>query len=49
LVPYPKPVEVSYNSPKVAISSQEFSARVATWDAVDASLKTFAHLAVAGV
>jgi alkylhydroperoxidase family enzyme len=43
----PEPVEVSYNNPKVAISSQEFSAGVATWDAVDASLKTFAHMAVA--
>ena len=31
----------------MAISSQEFSAKVATWDAVDASLKTFAHMAVA--
>ncbi len=43
----PEPVEVSYNNPKVAPSSQEFSAGVATWDAVDAGLKTFAHMAVA--
>ena len=43
----PEPVEVTYNNPKVAISNQEFSAKVATWDAVDASLKTFAHMAVA--
>ena len=43
----PEPVEVTYNNPKVAISSQEFSASVATWDAADASLKTFAHMAVA--
>ena len=43
----PEPVEVTYNNPKVAISSQEFSASVATWDAVDASLKTLAHMAVA--
>jgi alkylhydroperoxidase family enzyme len=43
----PEPVEVSYNNPKVAISSQEFSAGVASWDAADASLKTFAHMAVA--
>ena len=43
----PEPVEVSYNNPKVAISNQEFSARVAAWDAVEASLKTFAHMAVA--
>jgi alkylhydroperoxidase family enzyme len=38
---------VSYNNPRVAVSSQEFSAGVATWDAADASLKTFAHMAVA--
>ena len=43
----PEPVEVTYNNPKVAISSQEFSASVATWDAADASLKTLAHMAVA--
>src|SRR5712691_12428049 len=43
----PEPVEVSYNNPKVAMSSQQFSAMVATWDAVEASLKTFAHMAVA--
>ena len=43
----PEPVEVTYNNPKVAISSQEFSAKVSTWDAADASLKTFAHMAVA--
>jgi alkylhydroperoxidase family enzyme len=43
----PEPVEVMYNNPKVATSSQEFSAGVATWDAADASLKTFAHMAVA--
>jgi alkylhydroperoxidase family enzyme len=43
----PEPVEVSYNNPEVAISNQEFSAKVAAWDATDASLKTFAHMAVA--
>lgn len=43
----PEPVEVSYNNPKVAIASQEFSAKAATWDAVDGGLKTFAHMAVA--
>jgi alkylhydroperoxidase family enzyme len=42
----PEPVEVMYNNPIVAMSSQEFSAKVATWDAADASLKTFAHMAV---
>jgi alkylhydroperoxidase family enzyme len=43
----PEPVEVMYHNPKVAISSQEFSSQVATWDAAEASLKTFAHMAVA--
>ena len=43
----PEPVEVMYNNPKVARSNQEFSAGISTWDAVDTSLKTFAHMAVA--
>jgi alkylhydroperoxidase family enzyme len=43
----PEPVEVAFNNPKVATSSQELAANVATWDAADASLKTFAHMAVA--
>ena len=43
----PEPIEVAYNNPTVAASSQEFSASVATWDAADVSLKTFAHMAVA--
>ena len=43
----PEPVEVLYNNPDVAMSSLEFSAKVAAWDAADESLKTFAHMAVA--
>ncbi|HEY1625318.1 MAG TPA: carboxymuconolactone decarboxylase family protein, partial [Streptosporangiaceae bacterium] len=43
----PEPVEVTYNNPKVAASCAEFSAGVASWDAVDSGLKTFAHMAVA--
>jgi alkylhydroperoxidase family enzyme len=43
----PAPVEVLFNNPKVAEANQEFSAKVGTWDAVDQSLKTFAHMAVA--
>ncbi|WP_053727091.1 carboxymuconolactone decarboxylase family protein [Streptomyces sp. WM6378] len=43
----PEPNEVLWNNPKLAEANQEFSAQVATWDAVDASLKTFAHMAVA--
>src|SRR5205807_336954 len=37
----------TYNNPKVAVASQEFSAGVSSWDAADSSLKTFAHMAVA--
>lgn len=43
----PEPIEVAFNNPKVAVSTQEFSASLASWDAVDTSLKTFAHMAVA--
>ena len=34
----PDPVAVVYNNPDVALATLEFSARVAAWDAVDASL-----------
>jgi alkylhydroperoxidase family enzyme len=43
----PEPIEVSYNNPKVATTTQEFTASASKWDAVDTSLKTFAHMAVA--
>ncbi|MEV6483473.1 carboxymuconolactone decarboxylase family protein [Streptomyces sp. NPDC051576] len=43
----PEPVEVLWHHPELAAANQEFTARVGTWDAVDASLKTFAHMAVA--
>ncbi|WRZ95773.1 carboxymuconolactone decarboxylase family protein [Streptomyces sp. NBC_01007] len=43
----PEPVEVVWHSPEVATSNLEFSARVGEWDAADASLKSFAHMAVA--
>ncbi|MET7343453.1 carboxymuconolactone decarboxylase family protein [Streptomyces sp. NPDC087866] len=43
----PEPNEVLWNNPALAEANQEFAAKVATWDAVDASLKTFAHMAVA--
>ncbi|MFF2520160.1 carboxymuconolactone decarboxylase family protein [Streptomyces sp. NPDC058086] len=43
----PEPVEVLWNNPELAEANQEFSAKVATWNAADASLKTFAHMAVA--
>ena len=43
----PEPVEVVWHSPKVATSNLEFSARLSGWDAADAGLKSFAHMAVA--
>lgn len=43
----PEPVEVVWHSPKVATSNLEFGGKVGTWDAADASLKSFAHMAVA--
>ncbi|APY90466.1 carboxymuconolactone decarboxylase family protein [Streptomyces alfalfae] len=43
----PEPNEVLWNNPKLAEDNQEFAAKVATWDAADASFKTFAHMAVA--
>ncbi|MFJ1549368.1 carboxymuconolactone decarboxylase family protein [Streptomyces sp. NPDC088246] len=44
----PEPVEVVWHNPKVATSNLEFSAKLAEWDEADASLKSFAHMAVAG-
>jgi alkylhydroperoxidase family enzyme len=43
----PEPVEVTWHNPKVAEASLELGGKVATWDAADESLKTFAHMAVA--
>lgn len=43
----PEPVEVLWHHPALAESNQQISAQVAGWDAVDAGLKTFAHMAVA--
>jgi alkylhydroperoxidase family enzyme len=43
----PEPIEVAFNNPKVAVATQEFAASASAWDAVDAGLKTFAHMAVA--
>jgi alkylhydroperoxidase family enzyme len=42
-----EPVEVLWHNPSVAQAGLEFGARVSAWDAADASLKTFAHMAVA--
>ncbi|MFJ9814759.1 carboxymuconolactone decarboxylase family protein [Streptomyces sp. NPDC101151] len=43
----PEPDEVLWNNPRLAEANREFAANVGTWDAADASLKTFAHMAVA--
>jgi alkylhydroperoxidase family enzyme len=42
-----EPVEVTWHSPKVAQAGLEFGANVSEWDALDQSLKSFAHMAVA--
>jgi alkylhydroperoxidase family enzyme len=42
-----EPVEVTWHSPKVAQAGLEFGAKVSDWDALDESLKSFAHMAVA--
>jgi alkylhydroperoxidase family enzyme len=44
----PEPVEVMWNNPKVAEACLEIGRRAGEWDAVDESLKSFAHMAVAG-
>jgi alkylhydroperoxidase family enzyme len=43
----PEPVEVTWHNPNVAQAALQFGAQVGAWDAADASLKTFAHMAVA--
>ena len=43
----PEPVEVDYNNPKVALANREYAVKLSAPEAVDASLKTFAHMAVA--
>jgi alkylhydroperoxidase family enzyme len=42
-----EPVEVTWHNPAVAEAALQFGAQVGAWDAADASLKTFAHMAVA--
>ncbi|WP_405576870.1 carboxymuconolactone decarboxylase family protein [Streptomyces sp. NBC_01092] len=43
----PENVEVNWHSPEVSRDNLEFGAKVGAWDAADASLKSFAHMAVA--
>lgn len=42
-----EPLEVLWNYPRLAEANQELTAKAAGFDACDASLKTFAHMAVA--
>ncbi|MDI3389858.1 carboxymuconolactone decarboxylase family protein [Streptomyces sp. B-S-A8] len=43
----PEPVAVAWHNPKVAESTLALGGSANEWDAVDESLKTFAHMAVA--
>jgi alkylhydroperoxidase family enzyme len=43
----PEPLEVMWNNPKVAEGSMALGGKVGEWDGADASLKSFAHMAVA--
>ncbi|MFI6948744.1 carboxymuconolactone decarboxylase family protein [Streptomyces sp. NPDC050422] len=43
----PENVEVLWHSPAVAQDNLEFGGKVGAWDAADAGLKSFAHMAVA--
>lgn len=42
----PEPIEVMWHNPPVAVAASEFGAKAGEWDAVDESLKSFAHMAV---
>jgi len=43
----PEPLEVGWHNPPVMEAALEFGMQVNTWTAVDESLKSFAHMAVA--
>jgi alkylhydroperoxidase family enzyme len=43
----PEPLEVGWHNPPVMEAALEFGMKADTWPAVDASLKSFAHMAVA--
>ncbi|WP_172383026.1 carboxymuconolactone decarboxylase family protein [Streptomyces sp. MNP-20] len=45
----PENVEVVWHNPQVARDNLEFGSKVGAWDAADASLKSFAHMAVAAL
>ncbi len=43
----PEPLEATWHNPKVAEDSLALGGKVGEWDAADAGLKSFAHMAVA--
>jgi len=43
----PESVEVLWHNPRVTQDNLEFGSKVGAWDVADASLRTFAHMAVA--
>lgn len=43
----PEPLAVTWNNSRVAEDSLEFGGKLGAWDAVDETLKSFAHMAVA--
>jgi alkylhydroperoxidase family enzyme len=43
----PEPLEVMWHDPAAALAALELGAKAAEWAAVDQSLKSFAHMAVA--
>lgn len=43
----PENVEILWHNPKVAQDNLEFGGKVGAWDAADANLRSFAHMAVA--
>ena len=45
----PETVGVLWHSPSVTMDNLEFGDKVGAWDAADASLKSFAHMAVAAM
>jgi AhpD family alkylhydroperoxidase len=45
----PEPAEVMWHNRKVLKSSMAIGRKLQTWDALDASLKSFAHMAVAAL
>jgi hypothetical protein len=43
----PEPLEVGWHNPPVMEAALEFGMKADTWPALDARLKSFAHMAVA--